>query len=164
MTTYVISVIRENPVLLDNINMCKRIENILIIWEALAQRSTCVSDVSFASLLFLHCTVRFIWQEIYSYFQQIYKTTKLFISNIIFACINSLTFDTFTTLWNQNLVHLWKRISWGAAKGFFQFAAILCHKNTFSLSLIITYCQKPSVWYFISMRYSLFSAYFMLLD
>lgn len=57
---YIISVIGGNPNLLDYTNMCELIENILIIWEALTQRSTCASDVSFPSLLFLHSTVRFM--------------------------------------------------------------------------------------------------------
>lgn len=57
---YIISAIGGNPNLLDYTNMCELIENILIIWESLTQRSTCASDVSFPSLLFLHSTVRFM--------------------------------------------------------------------------------------------------------
>lgn len=72
------------PGSLDYINMCGLIENTLILWKVLAQRFTCVNDASFASLLFLHGTVGFIWQETISYFQQMYKTTKMYIPNIIF--------------------------------------------------------------------------------
>lgn len=82
MTTYGISVIWGNPVLY--INTGRPIENILILWKALVQRYICVNDVSFASLLFLHCTVGFIWQEIISYFQQMYKNARMYISNILF--------------------------------------------------------------------------------
>lgn len=67
------------PSSLDYINTCRLIENILILWKALAQRFTRGNDVSFASLLFLHCTVAFIWQEMISYFQQMNKNTKMYI-------------------------------------------------------------------------------------
>lgn len=74
----------REPSSLDYINISGQTENILILWKDLAQRFICVNDVSFASLLFLHCTAGFIWQEMISYIQQIYKSRKMYISNIIF--------------------------------------------------------------------------------